>query len=148
MKTLVIACLACVALVPTTRADDKAEAVKKELEKLQGEWQLVSAERNGKKLPDNQFNDEKTTIKGDVETVIKGGKVMQTAKLTLDPTTSPKTYTREVTDGVNKGSKTHGIYELNDDTFTECRIAADKERPKLLSSKNGALLMVSKRAKP
>jgi uncharacterized protein (TIGR03067 family) len=148
MKTLVIAWLTGFALVPTASADDKADAVKKEFEKLQGEWQLVAAERNGKKIPDNQFNDEKATIKGDVETVIKAGKVMQTARLTLDPTTSPKSYTREVIDGVNKGSKSHGIYELNDDTFTECRIATDKELPKELSSKNAALLLVNKRVKP
>jgi uncharacterized protein (TIGR03067 family) len=148
VKTLIFAWLASVALVPIARADDKAEAVKKELEKLQGEWQLTTAERDGKKIPADQFKDELVTIKGDVITVTKGGKLMQTSRLTLDLTTSPKTFVREVTDGVNKGMKYHGIYELEGDTLTDCYTVADKERPKEFSSKNGARLFVSKRVKP
>jgi uncharacterized protein (TIGR03067 family) len=148
MKPLLIACLTSIALVPTARADDKAEAVKKELEKLQGEWQLVSAERDGKKIPEDKFKDESVTLEGDVLTVTKGGKLMQTCKMTLDPTTSPKSFVREVTDGVNKGMKFHGIYELDGDTLTGCHTVSDKERPKEFSSKNGASLFVHKRVKP
>ena len=148
MKTLAIAWLASFALVPTARADDKADAVKKELEKLQGDWQLLSAERDGKKIPEDQFKDEQVTLKGDVMTVTKGGKLMQTSKMILDPTTSPRSFVREVTDGVGKGMKFHGIYELDGDTLTGCHTVIDKERPKEFSSKNGARLFVHKRVKP
>ena len=43
----------------------KDEAAKKDLEKLQGTWALVSAERDGKRLPDAEVKKTKITFAGD-----------------------------------------------------------------------------------
>jgi uncharacterized protein (TIGR03067 family) len=130
-------------------ADQPAnDAVQTELKKLQGEWQPVSVERDGKKLPSANFDDERVIIKGNQLTVTKRGKFMQRATLTIDPTANPKTYVKTVTEGINKGKKSHGIYEVDGDTLRECRISADKDMPKEFTSQNGASLDVSKRVKP
>jgi uncharacterized protein (TIGR03067 family) len=130
-------------------ADQPAhDAVQAELKKLQGEWQPVSFERDGKKLPTADFDDERVIIKGDQLTVTKRGKVMQRATLTVDPTANPKTFVKTVTDGINKGKKYHAIYELEADTWRECKIITDKDLPKEFTSRNGASLEVSKRVRP
>jgi uncharacterized protein (TIGR03067 family) len=127
--------------------DPKKDAVHKELEKLQGDWRVISAERDGKKIAVDQFKNETVTFKGDQMIVTKGRIVVQRSKLILDPTTSPKSFVREVTEGIGKGAKYHGIYELDGDTFKECRTTADRDRPKEFSSKNEAFLGAYKHAK-
>jgi uncharacterized protein (TIGR03067 family) len=126
--------------------DPRQAAIQKELDKLQGEWELVSAERDGKTIPPEQFKNERVTCNGDQMTVTKGGKVLQRSHLVLDPTATPRTFVRDITEGVNKGAKHHGIYEVEGDTFKECRVNADKERPREFSSKNGAFLGTYRRA--
>jgi uncharacterized protein (TIGR03067 family) len=126
--------------------DPKQAAINKDLDKLQGEWEVVSAERDGKTIPPEQFKTERITIQGDLMTVTKDGKVLQRSKRVLDPSTTPKSFVCEVMEGVNKGDKCHGIYEVEGDTFKECRVKADKERPREFSSKNGAFLGRYKRA--
>jgi uncharacterized protein (TIGR03067 family) len=128
--------------------DPRQAAIQKELDKLQGEWKPVSVERDGKTIPPDQYKTEKITIQGDVFSVTKDGKVLQRSRLILDPSTTPKSFVREITEGVNKGAKYHGIYEVDGDTFKECRTNADKERPREFSSKNGAFLSVDKRVRP
>jgi uncharacterized protein (TIGR03067 family) len=124
------------------------DAVQKELKKLEGEWQTLSVERDGTKLPSANFDDERVIIKGNQLTVTKRGKFMQRATLTVDPTANPKTYVKTVTEGINKGMKSHAIYEVDGDTLRECRTSADKDLPKEFTSQNGATLFVSKRVKP
>jgi uncharacterized protein (TIGR03067 family) len=129
--------------------DPKQAAVKMELEKLAGEWQLVSAEKDGKKLPPEQLNKkERVVIKGDQYTVLNGAKVLQRSTLMIDSTTNPKTIDRSITDGVNKGQKYLGIYELDGDTLRECSVTSGRERPKEFAGGNGVRLFVSKRVKP
>ena len=44
----------------------KDDAAKKELEKFQGTWQLVSAETDGKVAPEEQVKQTRVVIKGSV----------------------------------------------------------------------------------
>src|SRR5947209_4641319 len=55
-----------------TAADSKEDAVKKELARLQGTWQLVSAETDGKKLPEEQAAKVRVVIKDSKHTVYFG----------------------------------------------------------------------------
>jgi uncharacterized protein (TIGR03067 family) len=121
------------------------DAVQKELKMLEGDWQPVTIERDGKKLPSANFQNERMTIKGDQLTVTKGGKVMQRAVLTVNPEAKPKTFEKNVTEGVNKGQKYQGIYEWDGDTFRKCRAGADHERPKEFSTSHGVAVLVWKR---
>src|SRR5262249_20566548 len=71
--------------------DPKQEAINKEVDKLQGEWQLVSLERDGKMIPSEHFKNAGIIFEGNQRTVKEGGAVRQRSTLTLDPSTSPKT---------------------------------------------------------
>jgi uncharacterized protein (TIGR03067 family) len=129
-------------------ADDPRQAVKEELERLQGEWQLVSVEIDGTKVPEDSFPDETSCIKGDQLTVRRGDKVLLRATMTFDPTADPKTFVETITEGINEGKKYHGIYELKGDTLRSCAVSADQERPKEFTTRNGGRLFVSRRVKP
>lgn len=58
--TVLLACLC----VPILAADDKEDAAKKELEKFQGEWHVVSVSGLGRSLPWMDYRDAGVTIKG------------------------------------------------------------------------------------
>lgn len=128
---------------PIAAADD---AVKEEMKKFQGTWQLVTAETDGNKL------DAKTAAK--IHVVIEGGKhtvyfgddvVAKAIPMTLDPSKKPK----EATDTLPDGTEIKGIYELDGDTLKSCTSEAGKARPKEFSAKagSGQTLRVFKRVK-
>jgi uncharacterized protein (TIGR03067 family) len=136
-----------VGLLPA--ADDpKQAAVQKELGRLHGQWELVSVEKDGKTSPPDTFKGERVLFQGDQRTVKKGDNVLQRSTLTIDPTAQPKTFEFAVTDGINKGMKKHGIYELDGDTLRICQVPGRQDRPKEFASKHGASLLVLKRIKP
>jgi uncharacterized protein (TIGR03067 family) len=83
-------------------ADAKDDAVKKDLAALEGEWTMVSAERDGMKLPDELLKNSKRTAKGNESTVMVGGQLFMKATVTLDPSKKPKTIDYDVTDGPNR----------------------------------------------
>jgi uncharacterized protein (TIGR03067 family) len=121
--------------VQTHGAD--ADAVKKELAKLQGEWKMVTGVADGYPVPDEMLSSAKRVCKGDELTVTIGGEVVMKAKITLDPSKSPKTIDYQVIDGPTKGKKHLGIYALDGDTLKSCFAAPDGERPKEFGSKEG-----------
>src|SRR5262249_53871417 len=70
----------------------KFGAVPKELEKLQGTWQLVAAETDGKKAPDEQVKQIRVVIRSDRHTVYFANKVVaKDVPFQIDPTQKPKT---------------------------------------------------------
>jgi uncharacterized protein (TIGR03067 family) len=125
-------------------ADEKGDA-KKDMDGLQGEWTLVSAERNGEKLPDDQGKTMRRIIKGDEFSVTRDGETLAKGKFKIDPTKKPKTI--DVT--LESGDNILGIYELEGDEFKMCYGQPGGERPKAFASKadNNTSLLVWKRAK-
>jgi uncharacterized protein (TIGR03067 family) len=124
----------------------KDTAAKKELEKFQGTWQLVSAETDGKKAPEDRVKQTRVVIKGSKHTVYFGDKaVVHEIPFALDPTTAPKS----VTDTLPDGQTIKSIYELDGDTLRSCAAAIGKDRPKEFSAKEGTgqTLRVFKRVK-
>src|SRR5207249_874334 len=87
------------------------EAVKKELANFQGDWKLVSAERDGK--PDESFKGYHSIIKGNQLTG-KQGDMTMTSTIKIDPTRTPKTIDVTLVDGPDKGKTRLGIYEFVD----------------------------------
>jgi len=139
MKTLRTAFfigLVTVAGVSLARAEEN-EAAKKDKEKLQGEWSMVSGTSDGQEIPEEYRKQMKRACKGDELTVTVGEQLVMKAKITLDASTKPKTIDYEVTDGPNKGKKQLGIYELDGDTLKSCFAAPGDERPKEFTSKEG-----------
>jgi uncharacterized protein (TIGR03067 family) len=132
-------------------AQKKDHAVAAELAKLQETWQLISAETNGKKMPEDQVKQIRVKIERDHHTVTFGDQVVaREVKFTLDPKTEPKSIEDTLSEEPNKGKKIRGIYLLDGDTLTSCVGAIDAPRPTEFSSKpgSGQSLRKFKRVKP
>jgi uncharacterized protein (TIGR03067 family) len=117
---------------------DAPEAVKKEMAQLEGNWSMVSGERDGQALPDDLVKQAKRVSKDGETTVSIGDQVFLKAKFTVDPTKKPKTIDYTVTEGDSKGKTMLGIYELNGDTAKFCFAAPGKDRPVDFTTKEGS----------
>jgi uncharacterized protein (TIGR03067 family) len=131
--------------------DSKDDAAKKELEKLRGTWNLVSAERDGKKLPEDEVKKTKITFKSDtfVFPDASGIGTSQKGIIKVDPSKSPKWMDSKATNAAAKGELSLGIYEIAGDDYKVCFAPPGKDRPKEFSSKPGSghILQVWKREK-
>jgi uncharacterized protein (TIGR03067 family) len=126
-----------------------AQEAKKEMAQLEGEWTMVSGERDGQPVPDEMRKTAKRVVKDGETTVEIGGQVFMKAKFTIDPAKKPKTIDYTLTGGPNDGKKVLGIYELDGDTVKFCFALPDKDRPTEMTAKEGSgwTLSVWKRAK-
>jgi uncharacterized protein (TIGR03067 family) len=125
----------------------KEEAIRKELARLEGTWQLVSAETDGQKLPQERVKQIRVLIRGGKRTVYFGGKaVAEGVPFQIDPTTRPK----QIEDTLKDGHKVRGIYELDGDTLRTCVALPEKERPTEFTGRkdSGCTLRVFRRVKP
>jgi uncharacterized protein (TIGR03067 family) len=139
MKALLLTALAgC--LLPAADA-----STQEEMARLEGTWQLVSAEADGKRLPDDQARQIRVVIKAGKHTVYFGDKpIAEGVQFKVDPSKRPK----QVEDTLPDGRKVRGIYELDGDALRSCVAAPDKERPTEFTGKAGSgfTLRVFKRA--
>jgi len=130
-------------------ADAPSDAVKKEMAQLDGEWTMVSGERDGQPLPDNFLKNAKRVAKDGVSTISFGDRVYMKARFSVDPTKKPKTIDYEILEGETKGKKVLGIYEIDGDKLKFCFATPDKDRPSDFTAKAGSgnTLSVWKRKK-
>jgi len=115
------------AVVILIAAADPAQDAKKDLERFQGEWTMLTFEAKGKKLPD--VKNVKLTIKGDRWTVQFGEQTSPKMTFKIDPSKDPKTIDFTIKSG-DKDIVSRGIYKLEGDTLTVCRTVGDEDRPK------------------
>ena len=139
--------LGLLTVVVLIAADTRDDAAKKDLKKFQGNWQLISAERDGKKTPDEDAKKITLTIQGDKFVLRKDAVVLSEGTMTLDPTKKLKEIDETITTGPNKGKVFSAIYEIDDEHHKICFAAAGKERPTEFSTSSGQLLQVWKREK-
>jgi uncharacterized protein (TIGR03067 family) len=145
MRNYLIGAITLAMATVVSTADEKA--LKAELAKLEGTWQLVSAVKDGKETPDDVVKKVRVVIKGGKHTVYVGDEVAaKEIPFTIDPTKDPKT----VVDTLPDGREIKGIYKLDGDTLTSCVAEAGKDRPAEFASKAGSghTLRVFKRVKP
>lgn len=119
-------------------ADDPADQVKNDMARLEGEWSMVSGEISGKAMPDAFLKGSRRVAKDGVTTVTIGGTPFMKAKFTIDPSKKPKTIDYLMLEGLTKGKKQLGIYELDGDTVKFCFASPGKDRPKDFTSKEGS----------
>lgn len=129
-------------LIAADAGDDPA---KKDLAKFQGNWQLISMERDGKKTPPEDAKKITLTIQGDNFILRKDASVISEGTMTLDATKKPREIDETITTGPNKGKVFSAIYEIDDEQHKICFAAAGKERPTSFSSGSGQILQVWKR---
>jgi uncharacterized protein (TIGR03067 family) len=130
--------------------DDLGAAVKKELKKVTGTWQLVASEKDGVKAPEADLNQTTIVITGDKYTMERDGKTVEQGWVCIDPTRKPKLI--DIYPTKPEGKVEMGIYELDgDDTLKVCitHPGTEHTRPRLFSTTKGTghVLMVAKRAK-
>ncbi|OWK43784.1 TIGR03067 domain-containing protein [Fimbriiglobus ruber] len=128
-------------------ADDAA----KDLEKLRGTWLLVSAERDGKKLPEDEVKKTKISFEKDAFVFPDAKEIGTSHKgiIKVYPDKTPKWMDSTDTTETGKDSLSLGLYALDGDDYKVCFAPPGKPRPTTFSSKPGSghILQVWKRAK-
>jgi uncharacterized protein (TIGR03067 family) len=135
-----VAFLATIVLGDDRKTD--VAAVQRDLQELQGEWQMQSLERDGKKLPDQLVKTYKRKVKDNRHTVTwkeQGRVLVLDTEIILDPARSPKAVDILLLSGPFKGKKRLGIYKIEGDTETVCLAQPGKDRPTSFDSKQGAI---------
>jgi uncharacterized protein (TIGR03067 family) len=130
-------------------ADTRDDAARKDLDKFQGSWTLISLERDGKKMPPEEARKIKLTILGNKFVLRKDGMDVSEGSFSLDPSGKPKKVDETITAGPNKGKILMAIYEIDDTHHTVCFARAGGKRPTEFSSRpgTGQILQVWKRDK-
>jgi uncharacterized protein (TIGR03067 family) len=138
LSIVAVLVLASIVVAKPLRIPIGEEVVKKEFDKLQGEWVIISVEANGP-MPE-AFKDLKVVVKGN-DWAPPRSKLKLTFK--IDPTKSPKHLDLKS----EKESTWPGIYKFEGDTFVFCRSAGPGgDRPTDFKAGPGVFLMVCKRA--
>jgi uncharacterized protein (TIGR03067 family) len=136
-----------IVVVLLVAAAGPAQNTKQELDKLQGEWTMVSLEQNGKKASDESVKKLKLTIMGEKWMVQFGDAQPGKTTFKIDSSKNPKTIDLTFNFG-DKKVVSPGIYKVGGDTLTLCRTSGKAERPKEFKIRDEAdILVVWKRAK-
>jgi uncharacterized protein (TIGR03067 family) len=115
--------------------ENKDDAIKRDLQRLQGTWTAVDIEHDGgKETPKGGL---KWVVRNDgYETWIDNKKV-EICQFTLDPTQKPKTIVIRPGGGL-KGPRITGIYELDGATLKVCYDMTGRGYPSEFSAPKGA----------
>jgi uncharacterized protein (TIGR03067 family) len=122
-------------ILPAFGADDE----QKDVQRIQGDWALVSAQVDGRDGA-KDAKDALFTIQGDKLTIAftnqDGNEERKPAmELTLTPETAPKRIDLVPEGGPGKGMLMPGIYELDGDVL---KICFGEHRPKEFTAKQGS----------
>jgi uncharacterized protein (TIGR03067 family) len=147
MRLSLCAAVALLVGVGYLSAADKDDAAKKEMKKLEGTWKVVKEELNGSDLPLSEDKPTLLILKGDRFTLKIGDTVEAAGTGVVDATKKPRTVDLTLSEGSEKGQTMKAIYELKGDELRVCIAPPGKERPTEFSSKDGCMLLVTKRAK-
>lgn len=116
---------------------------------LEGTWDLVSLERDGKEIKPQK--DTKALFTGDKFVIQVGDKVIAGGTFKIDAGQKPKATDATYTEGQDKGKSFKGIYQIDGDTLKFCRAGSpNQERPTVFKTKAGTdgVASIYKRAKP
>jgi uncharacterized protein (TIGR03067 family) len=117
--------------------------VKKELERLQGTWNLVGRELDGKMASEDDIKllEGKLVITGDKATYTARGDDAREVTIKIDPTAQPRAIEWTITKGPAKGEKVLAIYKIEGDRLTVCSGTSER-RPKQFATKAGSPFVI------
>jgi len=118
-------------------AGTREEQIKRDLAHIQGEWAMVSGERDGQALPELFVKNARRVCTGNDTLAIVNGEIGLKATFTIDPTKKPKTIDYKLTGGPNKGLTQLGIYEIDGDTLRFCQSLPGQPRPTVFNANKG-----------
>lgn len=108
-----------------------------EIDKLQGTWNIIALEVDGKKMPAGAVTGSKIVVKGDTFSTIAMGANYE-GTLEVDAAKSPRTLNMRFTEGPENGNTNLAIYELDGDTWTICINMTGKNRPTKFATAPGS----------
>jgi uncharacterized protein (TIGR03067 family) len=114
---------------------------KQDLEKLQGVWNIVALEADGKEVPAPTLAGARITIQGDHFTSNGMGSAYE-GTIAIDASQTPGTFNFNFTVGPEKGNTSLGIYELNGDTWRICMTTRGGDRPRKFATQAGTGLVI------
>jgi len=113
------------------------ESKKKDLDLLQGTWNVTALEIDGQEMSSALPGDACIVIRGDRFTSTGMGPVYE-GTLNLAPPTNPRQLDMHFDAGPEKGNTNLGIYELNGNTWRLCLATRGTVRPSSFASKPGS----------
>jgi uncharacterized protein (TIGR03067 family) len=118
----------------------KDESARADLDKLQGTWDLVSAVRDGKDVPDDEVRRTTLVIEGDTFKFPEDAAVGTgpSGTFTIDPSRTPKAIDATPDSGPHKGETRLGIYEIEGDLYRVGFAPPGKPRPTRFVSEPGS----------
>ena len=125
-----------------------ADAVKKEVERFQGSWRVVSGMHGGEVGADAQ--DYTMVFQGDTFSIRRGDRVVMTGRFRPDPSKTPKAVDMVILDEDGE-EEVHGIYAFGEEGLTWCMAGpGEKTRPDAFAAPKGSqdLLLTLKKDKP
>lgn len=145
--------LACSVWGPVGQAQEAfvaqdAEAVRSELARFQGSWQLLYAETDGVAAPAERLAQIQVRFEGSSHTVRYGDQVVaEKIAFRIDPTRSPSWVEDRLPAEGGKESVIRGIYQLDGDLLISCVAQTDGPRPTAFDTKpqSGQTLRIFRR---
>jgi uncharacterized protein (TIGR03067 family) len=105
-----------------------------DIETLQGTWNIVSLEMDGRSMPSGEAA---IRIQGSrFTTTAMGGEY--SGALEIDESASPKAFNLRFESGPEQGNTSHGIYQLEGDTWKICLTLRGGTRPGEFATKPGS----------
>ncbi len=135
--SIVAGLLIVIGLAGCQPANKDMKTATDDMQKMEGNWTLVSGETEGKPLPEQDVKNSKLTIVGDTYTVQLGDMGVKKGTQKLDSTKTPKQIDARDTEGPTVGENL-GIYEFTaDGDFRVCFASTGKSRPTEFVTKPG-----------
>jgi uncharacterized protein (TIGR03067 family) len=133
-NVMMLAFLAATALSLCATADDPKDAGQKDLNRLQGDWAMVSGRQDGIDTIADAVTSLRCTVRGTDVKFLRDGKVVEQVTIKLDPSKKPKVIDATLA----KDKVAPGIYMLDDALFTLCYAHPGKNRPIDFKAKEGS----------
>jgi uncharacterized protein (TIGR03067 family) len=142
---MILPVLSVFCLLFPVQPDPQSDALKEELKRLQGTWQIELQDEDGKKLADDDLKGRTITFGKTLFLVRHQQAMVQIGKLKIDPARDPKTINAVIEKGTHEGDILPGIYSLDGDTLKICLSTDGDSRPKEIKAGPKLLLLVCKR---